>query len=229
MARGFESVKEAGRDIEARKNALGDGDFTPRLYFKLEPGASATVRFLEQGDEVNWAWVHEIPVEGKPYGTKVPCRDQDEEGRRIGEQCPGCEQDLKRTFRGAINLIWRGAGEEGEDVVATWISGPRVFVDTLDPLETAYRGLGSRDFVITRKGSGRDTAYSVLPADPDGGAKPLSAVDKKLNKDKQDVSYFVEPPAYEEWGKAKKKTQGETTKTFVEPNDVSPFRPRATA
>jgi hypothetical protein len=35
MARGFDSVKEAGRDIEERKNALGDGDFTPRVYFKI--------------------------------------------------------------------------------------------------------------------------------------------------------------------------------------------------
>jgi hypothetical protein len=65
MARGFDSVKEAGRDIEERKNALGDGDFTPRVYFKIAPGKSATVRFLEQGEEVNWAWVHEIPVEGR--------------------------------------------------------------------------------------------------------------------------------------------------------------------
>lgn len=220
MARGFDSVREAGADIQKRKEAAGS-DFPDRVYFKIGDGESATVRFLEQGEEVNWAWVHEKNVEGKQYPVKIPCRDQDEEGRRIGESCPGCEQDLKRTFRGVVNLIWRGGGDNGEDIVAMWISGPRVFVDTLDPLETAYRGLASRDFVISRRGGGTDTSYSVLPADPDGGAQPLSAADKKLAKDKFDLTYFVEPPAYDDWGKLKKKQSDEIN---VEPSEVSPFR-----
>lgn len=224
MARGFDSVKEAGRDIQARKEAAGE-DFQPRLYFKIDSGESATVRFLEQGDEVVWAWVHEIPVEGK-YPAKAVCRDQDEEGRRIGESCPGCERDLKRSFRGVINLIWRSGGENGEDVNAIWIAGPRVFVDTLDPLESAYRGLASRDFVVTRKGSSLDTTYSILPADPDGGAQPLSAADKKLAKDKYDLTYYHEAPSYDEWGKSKKK-QSEGQATF-EPTSESPFKRRAT-
>jgi hypothetical protein len=222
LAKGFESVKEAGKDIQARKEASG-GDFPDRVWFKLASGDSATVRFLEQGDEVNWAWVHEIPVEGKDFGPKVVCRDQDEEGRRIGESCPGCEQDLKRSFRGVINLIWRNGGEDGEDVTAIWVAGPRVFVDTLDPLESAYRGLASRDFVVTRRGERLDTSYSILPADPDGGAKALSAADKKLAKNKNDLTYYVEAPPYDEWGKAKKKEDKQKTE-FAPANDVSPFR-----
>jgi len=223
MARGFASVKEAGRDIEARKNAAS-GDFPERVFFKIDPGESATVRFLEQGDEVNWAWVHTVD-DGSQYGRKVVCRDQDEEGRRIGESCPGCEQDLKRSFRGVVNLIWREGGDDGEDIVAMWMSGPRVFVDTLDPLESAYRGLGSRDFVVTRKGSGRDTSYSVLPANPDGGAQALSAADKKLAKEKFDLTWYVEAPPYDEWGKKKQKSEdGESSR----PSETSPFRRRAT-
>ena len=224
MARGFDSVKEAGRDIQARKEASG-GDFPDRVWFKLGSGDSATVRFLEQGDEVNWAWVHDVPAEGRDYPIKVVCRDQDEEGRRIGESCPGCELDLKRSFRGVVNLIWRNGGEDNEDIVAIWIAGPRVFVDTLDPLETAYRGLASRDFVVTRRGERLDTTYSILPADPDGGAQPLSAADKKLAKDKHDLTYYVEPPAYDEWGRQKKKqSEGQTT---FEPTSESPFKRRA--
>lgn len=222
MARGFDSVREAGKDIEARKAAAGE-DFQQRTYFKLNSGNSAIVRFLEQGDEVKWAWVHEIPVEGKTFGPKIVCRDQDEEGRRIGESCPGCERELKRSFRGVINLIWRGAGDDGEDIVALWIAGPRVFVDTLDPLETAYRGLASRDFTVTRKGERLDTSYSILPTDPDGGAQPLSAADKKLAKDKNDLTWYVEAPSYEEWGVAKKKDEGEK-KEYAPVSDVSPFR-----
>lgn len=225
MARGFSSVKEAGADIEKRKNAAAEGDFPKRVYFDIDPGQSAVVRFLEQGDEVNWAWVHELdPFPGKTYGPKVPCRDQDEEGRKIGESCPGCEDDRKRSFRGVINLIWRGGGEDGEDVVATWIKGPVVFVDTLDPLDTTYKGLSSRDFTITRKGSGRDTTFNIFPTDPDGGPKALSKADKALAEEKPDLTYFVEAPSYDEWGKPKQKKEDPTASGIT---SDSPFkRPR---
>jgi len=229
LPKGFDSVKEAGKDIEARKNAAESGDFPQRVFFKLDAGETATVRFLEQGDEVQWAWVHTVD-DGSKYGRKVVCRDQDEEGRRIGESCPGCEQELARQFRGAINLIWRGENnnkEDADDVVAIWTSGPRVFVETLDPLDTTYKGLGSRDFTVTRRGKEKNTTYSIMPANPDGGAKALSAKDKKLAAEKNDLSWYVDPQPYEEWGKTSQ--EKENAKESSEPSRESPFRRRALA
>jgi hypothetical protein len=215
MAKGFGSVQEAGRDIEERKAAAQDGDFPQRVYFKLEPGKSADVRFLEQGDQVQWAWVHPLDPDNF-MSNKVVCRDQDEEGRRDGTDCPGCERDLPRKFRGVINLINRETNQ-----VETWIAGPTIFVDILDDLDSTYKGLSSRDFKVKRRGSGRDTTYSILPADPEGGSEPLSKSDEKLIEEKPDLSWFVTPPSYEEWGKEKKKKKDTSDH---QPSERSPFR-----
>lgn len=195
MAKGLKSIVEvAGADLEKRKTQAAEGDFQKKLFFKVNPGESVLVRFLEQGDDVNWAYVH-----GDFNERKIVCLDQDEEGRRTGEPCPGCESGSKRSIRGAINLIWRDAEGSGEDKVAIWTSGPRVFIDTLADLDATYRGLSSRDFRVTRKGVEKDTTYSIQPADPDGGPQKMSKADEALFGEKYDLSWYVEPPKYEEY------------------------------
>lgn len=230
MAKGLTALKEMGADVEARKNAAGGS--WDKLYFNLDDGETAVVRFLEDIDDAVVAWVHELPPrENQKYGSKVVCRDQDELGRRIGEPCPGCEKNLKRKIRGAINVVWRNApvyekDENGsfvrdertkklvdtgktEDQVALWSSGKVVFIDTLLPLDEKYSGLTSRDFEVTKKGVGLNTTYIIFPADVDGGKKAMSKDDKKLAEDRYDLSWYEEAPPYDEWGKSKKQQQGE--------------------
>lgn len=234
MARGFESVRGASQDIQDRKNAGGAGG---KLYFKLADGEVADVRFLEQGDDVNWAWVHELPPTGtQKVGKKVPCRAYDDEGMFTGDDCPGCERQLKRTFQGAINIIWRDApvlkrDSEGKlvkengavvvdgkaDQVAVWVAGITVF-DELSEIDASYKGLGSRDFRIKRKGSGLNTKYSISPSDPDSGAQPRSDADDKLAEEKYDLAAFVAKPSYDTWGK-----DAAQKKDTVVPADTSPF------
>ena len=230
MARGFGAVTAAKADINERKNSGGGG---VRFLF-LEPGGSAIVRFLEEGDEVNCAWVHAVPVAGRKVPFKVPCRDQDDEGRRnLGVDCPGCEKDYDLKFRGVINLIWRDAPiseKDGdrwvtvghEDTVAVWDQGINVF-EELQEKDIVYKGLTSRDFRIKRKGSGFDTTYSIEPADPDGGPQPMSEADKELAEDKFNLDEFVVPQSYESWGvRATSEKKEEVT-----PLKDSPFRKRA--
>src|SRR6266566_4640641 len=108
MPRGFEGVRAASDDIAARKAA--GGSFSSRLFFTLDDGESAVVRFLEEGDEVNFAWKHKTPPTGdRKWGGWVVCRDQDETGAPVGADCPGCDRDLKKQFRGVINMVWRDA------------------------------------------------------------------------------------------------------------------------
>lgn len=238
MARGFEGVRGASQDIQDRKNSGGGGG---KLFFKLTDGDSAVVRFLEQGDDVKWAWVHELPPAGnRPVGDKIPCRAYDDEGRFTGEDCPGCEKQLKRTFQGAINLIWRNAPvfkrdenkrlvkENGavvvvgeSDQIGVWVSGITVF-DDLSETDSTYKGLCSRDFKITRRGSALNTKYSINPADPDGGPKPMSAADNTLALEKYDLISYVEAPSYDTWGKAKTNTASGSGGTTT-PADTSPF------
>ena len=63
MPRGFTSVLDAKADVEARRAAGGGGG---KLYFRVADGETQTVRFLEQGDDIAWAYVHELPpAQGK--------------------------------------------------------------------------------------------------------------------------------------------------------------------
>lgn len=196
MPRGFGSIKAA-----ASRFSGGSGNV---VYFKLpKDGDSATVRFLEEGDEVFGYWYHDFTHIDKKNGwkSKVACLDQDDDGT----PCPGCEEDMPRKFQGLINIIWRngpvyGKDSEGNidwdnqkgtgDVVAVWRQGINVFGKTLARKDVTYKGLSSRDFEITREGQGlSNTSYSVEPVVIDGETKAvaLSADDKKLAKEKYDL------------------------------------------
>jgi hypothetical protein len=241
MSPGISKVQAASSDINARKEAGGTGG---RFFFKLKDGESAVVRFLEDGNEVQCAWVHELPVQpgsNRTFGQKVPCRDQDFDtlSRGVGEACPGCEENLRVSFQGAINLIWRDAPylardeqnrlvrDEDNNVVidgnldqiAVWVAGITVF-EELDSLDADYGGLTSRDFKITRKGSGLNTKYSLRPAVVDGGPEALSSEDQELVDNKFDLTAYGSAPEYDEWGKQDAPKQA----TTVVPASTSPFR-----
>ena len=62
--------------------------------------------------------------------------------------------------------------EYEEDQVAVWNSGIRVF-QSLSDKDLMYAGLKSRDFRVTRRGTGLDTTYAIDPADADSGSLPL--------------------------------------------------------
>ncbi len=240
MPKGLQSIEGAQQDIEARKAA---GGAAGALFFRVEPGATETVRFLEQGDELAWAWVHELKAEpGKQFGQKVACRDQGEDGERIGAACPGCDDGLARTFQGYINVIWRNAplydrdennrmrrdkdnnfivvGEE--DQVALWKTGITVF-GQLTKKDGKYKGLRSRDFEVQRRGSGLQTEYYVEPADPDAGPQEMSEKDKALLEEKTDLTPLITPPPFDQWGQRRKQNASQPE---TRPSDTSPFTRR---
>lgn len=201
MPRGFAAIEAAAEKISSYS-----GEFQSVLYFKLpDDGDSGIVRFLEQGDEVYSFWYHDFSNVDKKNGwrTKVPCLDQDD----TGVPCPGCREDLPRKFQGLINVIWREAPvfkrdeenklvrdkkknlivEDHKDQVAVWRSGIELFSKSLKRKDLTYKGLGTRDFEITREGTGLDTTYSVEPADPDAGATEISDADQELAQNKYDL------------------------------------------
>ncbi len=209
MPRGTAGIVAAKRDIEERKASGGGGG----LWFRLRSGEEATVRFLEQGDDLAFAWCHEMPKEpNERYPRLVVCRDQGNEGT----PCPGCEQQFKRRFRGWINIIWRDApvrkqdkegkwirtkdGKEWEieghaDQTSIWNAGIEVF-DNLVALDAHYKGLMSRDFTVKRSGEGLDTKWTPMPEEP----SELSEADKKLAESKPDLDRYITPQSYENWG-----------------------------
>lgn len=242
MPKGMSSAQEAFADIEARKNS-GGGD--SRLWFKLpKPGDTAVVRFLEGGDDVAWCWTHQLPARGKQrYGDDIPCVDQDDSGRRKGAACPGCEASDDRAFNGYINVIWRGAPvfkrdekgffekKDGEmvvvgtaDQVAVWNRGSQTFQE-LAGKEATYKGLMSRDFRITRFGTGFDTKYVIEPVVADDGTSnptPFTENDKKLMAEKYDFTADTTPGSYEEY---KRLRDGGGSNGGVSPESVTESGP----
>ena len=210
MPRGFSGVRQASADTEARRGSGGPSV----LYFRLKGGEDAPVRFLEQDDDINWCYMHEVPVQGRNWGKNVPCLDQEKEGLA----CPGCERDMDRRFKGFINLIWDTApvfkrdaqnkivkDSTGDPVVtgtspqvAVWNSGIRLF-EELDEINTNYKGLMSRKFRVKRKGEGLETKYVITPWDPDGGAQPMTGDEEKLAADKPDLNQFTKPGSYDDF------------------------------
>jgi len=210
MPRGFAGVRNASAELEARRAAGGSGV----LWFKLRSGEETIVRFLEQDEDIAWAYMHEIPVEGRNWGRNVPCLDQEREGI----PCPGCERELTRRFSGFINVIWDDApvfkrdsdnkiikdrvGDpvilERKPQIAVWSSGIRLF-EELDEVNVNFRGLGSRLFKIKRKGEKLDTKYHIAPADVDSGPQEMTEEEKKLAEDKYDLAPFVTPGSYEDF------------------------------
>ncbi len=72
--RGMSGIKQASAELEAKRSGGNSGPTS--IWFKLKAGQETTVRFLEQDDEVHWAMMHEVPVEGRQWGRSVPCVDQ---------------------------------------------------------------------------------------------------------------------------------------------------------
>lgn len=211
MPTGFEGVRQASQQIAERGASFKDDDI---LYLKLpKSGDSARVRFLEQGGEegskkIHWCWAHQLPPRGKQkWGDDTPCLDQD----GSGNPCPGCEAGLQRSFKGFISCIWRdapvyGKNSEGrtdwnnivdkKDQIAVWERGIRQF-EELDGKDATYKGLRSRDFIVTRRGEGTSTIYTIDPADPDGGPQKMTEADEKLEASKPDLQALITPMSYD--------------------------------
>lgn len=212
MPRGFQGVKQASADLEARRNSATSN--LNALWFRIEDGEEAIVRFLEQDEDTFWCNMHDVPVEGRNFGRDVVCCNQDNDGT----PCPGCERDLKRKFKGFVNVIWKEApvfkrDSDGKMVkdndnnpiitghkpqVAVWGAGIRVF-EELDEVNTNYRGLRSRRFKVKRKGKKLDTKYHISPAEVDSGPQDFTSDEKELEKKKYDLNDFVKPPSYNEF------------------------------
>lgn len=197
---GFSAVRQLNKQLDGSRAARNNSKFVPELWQGLRnPGDSVQVRFLEQGEEVHIGWMHEYKV-GKWF-KYVRCLDEENDGT----PCSGCEKDFRRTVKGVINVIWRdrpqlkrdsdnkavknAAGqyivEGNKDEVVVWMQGIETFTELANKDKT-YKGLGTRDFTITKKVKG----YSIDPVTNEDGdvvAVPMTDNDLELAKGKYDL------------------------------------------
>jgi hypothetical protein len=208
----------------SRGSGSADGEFIK--YFGIEDGQTARIRFLEQGDQLNYALAHGIK---NSFGRFIDliCIDQKNEGT----PCPACMSDnvniRKRSPKGFLNVIWRGSDESEyirgpiyktndkgfiekdpitkkkvivgfEDGVFLWKCSKSVWEMVLEK-NRVYKGLMNRDFIVSRKGASKeDTKYAIEQAVIDGGPEPMTVADQNLAQNKFDVVKLTTPGTYEE-------------------------------
>lgn len=198
--KGFDAVRQLNKELDGARAARANSKFVPELWQGLRnPGDRVQVRFLEQGEDVHVAWMHEYKV-GKWF-KYAKCLDENNDG----SPCPGCEKDFRRTVKGVINVIWRdrpqlkkdsdgraiksNSGQfeivGNKDEVVVWMQGIESFTELANK-DTTYKGLSTRDFTITKKVKG----YSIDPVTNENGdvvAVPMTADDNKLASEKYNL------------------------------------------
>lgn len=220
---GSTAFEKHSSTIAARRSS---GEYQRVDYFGLKDGESARVRILEQGEDLTWAISHRIKTPGLQYPQDVLCLDQEDEGTPC-PACMSDNREIKsRSTKGYANVLWRGTEESEysrapvykrndkgspekgpngqkivtafEDSVWLWKCSKTVFEQILSK-DKAYKGVMSRDFLISRKGAGLDnTVYFIEPAVVDAGPEPMTVADQNLAQGKFDVVKLTTPGTFEE-------------------------------
>ncbi len=220
---GLDAFQKHSDIVSARRSS---GEFQRIDYFGLKDGESARIRFLEQGENLTWATSHRVKTPGLTFPQDVLCLDQDDDGTPCPACMDGNREVKSRSTKGYLNIIWRGTEESDlsrapiykrndkgspekapngqkivtgfEDSVWLWKCSKTVFEQILAK-DKAYKGLMSRDFLVSRKGAGlENTTYFIEPAVVDGGPESMTVADQNLARGKFDVAKLTSPGTLEE-------------------------------
>jgi hypothetical protein len=139
-------------------------------FLKLDDGESVTIRFLQELDETGKNYDEERGVAIGFYEHMNPddwtqafkCT-ADTEGK-----CAGCERapaNKKWRSKGRLlaNVVVRGDTDEVK-IFGTGLSSKGLAPQLVD-FSNDYGSLCDRDYKMTRRGSGIDTTYTLLPRD----------------------------------------------------------------
>ena len=240
MPQGTTGISKASKDIEARK-AAGTSFGPSFLRVKVQSGKSEVVRFLEEGDDIFYAWGAYLEPTGRQrVGNFVVSRDQERNG---SVACPLVEAEMPIKFKGYINVIWRNgpiykmdkasgrfARDSNNEMIQTGkgdilavIEQGITFFEQLVEVDKQYGGLRSRDFKIKRQGASLDTKYFITPAHPDDGPAKMLAADRKMERNKIDLKPLVTPRSYEEIETLMGTNEIVAKKSKFSPVDHNPF------
>jgi hypothetical protein len=241
---GLESFERHADVISARRSS---SEFIPINYFGIKDGETARVRFLEQGAELTWAISHRIKTPGLQYPQDVLCLDQEDEGTPCPACQSDIKEIRSRSTKGYVNIIWRGTEESPylkapvyklndkgfveknqmkqkiitgfEDGIFLWKCSKTVFENLLIK-DQSYKGIMSRDFVVSRKGAEMDnTSYAIEPAVIDGGPEPMTPQDAVLTQKKFNIAELTTPGSYENMVSL---LNGQQIQQQTSPRDVQP-------
>lgn len=159
--RGYEAAREEKKRQEEVRENMGKRLFR---FFLSGDGAEATVRFLtEEPVNFNEHTIKTVKNGSDRYETYVCTGD---------DKCPYCESGDRASFKGAY-LVWdytpyettddKGKKKKVNGSLKLYVAGTRV-LSQLDRLSSRY-GLTSRDYEISRTGTGTSTSYMIERTD----------------------------------------------------------------
>ena len=205
------SILKGLKAMEQLDRNVSSGDGVKTRWLKLEDGGSAKIRFINELDEDSpnfdekrgVAIVVSEHTNPKDYMRKAVC-SMDSEGR-----CFGCEMARKQTEAERKQGSWRARyrfytnilvddGVE-EPYVAVWSQGvgKQSAFNTLREYALETGSITNRDWKMTRKGSGTDTTYVLIPRDPDADKFDWSKVEPyTLEKVVREVPYAEQENFY---------------------------------
>ena len=158
--KGYSAVKEEKKRQEEQKENMSKRLFR---FFLSGEGSEAKVRFLTEEPVTFSEHTIKKTVNGKERYDSIVC-SQD-------SKCPYCDEN-RASFKGAY-LIWdytpfevkddNGKKKKVNGSLKLYVAGTRV-LSQLDRLSSRY-GLVSRDYEISRSGSGTSTTYMIERTD----------------------------------------------------------------
>lgn len=156
---------------KAIRESLERGNRGESKFLKMEDGESLTIRFMQELDETGSqyaenrgvAYGYYEHIDPDDFSKSFVCT-QESEGK-----CTGCERvTVNRRWRSrgrlVANVLVRGKRGEPDKVkvFSTSISS-KGLTPALVEYADEYGSLCDRDYKITRRGSGIETTYTLLP------------------------------------------------------------------
>lgn len=149
-----------------RQNSQNENTTHIQPWFRIKDGEEAIVRFAyKSADDLKYMTVHKVKDGDSVYPRNVNClRDF----RDKIDTCPLCAVGDRPKQRMFIQLIAYTADEDGKIVPqpCIWEMAAQTWMTKLINYFQEYPDLVEQIFKIKRTGSGLDTTYTEMPANP---------------------------------------------------------------
>jgi predicted Zn-ribbon and HTH transcriptional regulator len=167
-------------------------------FVEIKDGEKATLRIVSG---IKGVKEHNLKI--KDQNRSIICPEAMEEWEAQTEdrevnrtiKCPVCKSTNMQDRRVSTKFVAIAIDENGK--VGVLKKGPSVFKTIMDLIEAGY-SLNETPVLISRKGTGLDTEYSVIPTK--GKDAPLTDEEKQAVADFQegyDINQYTQPMSYE--------------------------------
>jgi hypothetical protein len=166
-------------------------------FIDIPDGEKVTLRIVSG---IKGVKEHNIDIQGKR--RSVICPEAMEEWEAQGEdrpvnkaiKCPVCKSPNMPERRVSTKFLAIATDDKGK--VGVLKKGPTVYKTITELIEEGYK-LDETPVIISRKGTGLETEYSVLPARKDAPLTETEQVAISTFKEGYDIDQYTKPMSFE--------------------------------